>query len=61
MEVLASPEAQEISAEANDEDSAGPGTQPSERVASQGELTPDDVSLEHLGALRRTEGAGLDG
>ncbi len=66
MEFLASPEAQEIYAEANDEYPVAPGATPSERVRSWGDLTPDDVSLERLGALRAdalrlTEEVNFDG
>ncbi len=52
MEFLASPEAQEIYAEANYEYPVGPGTTPSDLVESWGEFTPDPVNLTELGQLR---------
>jgi len=65
MEFLASPEAQEIYAEANHEYPIAPGTEPSELVAGWGSFTADDVNLMDLArlradALRLTEEVGYD-
>ncbi|TCM85281.1 iron(III) transport system substrate-binding protein [Rhodovulum steppense] len=52
MEFLASPQAQEIYASVVNEYPVGPGTEPSELVASWGEFTPDEVNLMDLAKLR---------
>ncbi|WP_407072150.1 Fe(3+) ABC transporter substrate-binding protein [Rhodovulum strictum] len=52
MEFLASPKAQEIYAEVNNEYPVAPGAQPSALVASWGEFTPDDANLMDLAKLR---------
>ncbi|MGY9045855.1 hypothetical protein P775_28220 [Puniceibacterium antarcticum] len=52
MEFLASPEAQEIYAEANHEFPVKPGVPRSDLVASWGDFTPDPVDLIELAALR---------
>ncbi len=52
MEFLASPQAQEIYAEANHEFPVNPEVPRSELVESWGEFTPDDVNLMDLAALR---------
>ena len=52
MEFLASPEAQEIYAEINNEYPIAPGSSPSDLVQSWGEFTPDEVNLMDLAALR---------
>ncbi|MCO8145397.1 Fe(3+) ABC transporter substrate-binding protein [Rhodovulum tesquicola] len=52
MEFLASPQAQEIYAEVNNEYPVAPGAQPSDLVASWGAFTPDEVNLMDLAGLR---------
>ena len=52
MEFLASPEAQQIYAEVNNEYPVAPGAQPSDLVASWGAFTPDAVNLMDLAGLR---------
>ncbi len=52
MEFLASPEAQEIYAEANHEFPVKPGVPRSDLVASWGDFTPDPVDLTELAELR---------
>ena len=52
MEFLASPEAQEIYAEANFEYPVGPGTQAADLVAGWGSFTPDPSNLTKIGNLR---------
>ena len=66
MEFLASPEAQEIYAEANNEYPISPDASPSELVASWGTFTADDVNLMDIAAqrgeaLRLTETVDYDG
>jgi len=52
MEFLASPEAQEIYAEINNEYPVAPGSSPSDLVQGWGEFTADDVNLMDLAKLR---------
>jgi len=52
MEFLASPEAQEIYAEINNEYPVAPGSAPSDLVQGWGEFTADDVNLMDLAKLR---------
>lgn len=66
MEFLASPQAQEIYAEANYEYPVAPGSAPSEIVASWGSFTPDNVNLMDLAghraeALKLVEEVDFDG
>ncbi|WP_373356901.1 Fe(3+) ABC transporter substrate-binding protein [Pseudoroseicyclus sp. CXY001] len=66
MEYLVSPAAQEIYAEVNNEFPVLAEAQPSELVASWGEMTPDNVSLAELAshraqALRIMEEVDFDG
>ena len=66
MEFLASPRAQEIYAETNNEYPVSPGAKPSELVASWGSFTPDNLNLIELArlrgeALRITEEVDYDG
>ncbi|WP_298357970.1 Fe(3+) ABC transporter substrate-binding protein [uncultured Litoreibacter sp.] len=65
MEFLASPEAQEIYAEANYEYPVAPGTEPTELVKGWGEFTADGVNLMTVAghrpaALRITEEVNFD-
>ena len=52
MEYLSSPEAQKIYAEVVDEYPVAPGSEPSDLVASWGELTPDTTPLTEVSAHR---------
>ena len=52
VEFLASPEAQEIYAETNNEFPVTPGVKRSELVASWGEFTADSLKLTEIAALR---------
>lgn len=66
IEFLTSPQGQELYAELNNEYPIGPGTSPSDLVASWGTFTPDDVNLSELArlrpdALRITEEVDYDG
>ncbi|TCO70475.1 Fe(3+) ABC transporter substrate-binding protein [Rhodovulum euryhalinum] len=66
MEFLASPGAQEIYAEVNNEYPVAPGAKASDLVASWGDLTPDNVNLMDLAghratALRLMEEVDFDG
>jgi iron(III) transport system substrate-binding protein len=66
IEYLASPEAQEIYAEANHEYPIAPGTSASELVTSWGSFEPDDLNLmeiasQRAAALRITETVDYDG
>jgi len=54
MEFLASPEAQDLSAEANDKYPVGSDVQPSAVVLSWGKLNPDRSALSDIADLRKT-------
>ncbi len=53
MEFLASPQAQQIYAQANNEYPISPEAKPSEAVQSWGELKPDKLAIEEIASLRK--------